>query len=321
MEKRFIRDLREKEVVTSYFLALDKNKGSDRNGKNFLSVNLVDASGSINGRAFDKVDEHAGQFEAGDVVKVKGFVQLFQGRRQIILHEIFKVDSSQVPLKDLVAQSGGDPEKNWEELARIGATLEDPFIRQLVVKTLEHPEIKPLLLKTPAAKTIHHAYMGGLLEHIVSITRVMESIHSHYKFLNRDLLIFGAIFHDIGKIWELAVTDGIHYTDRGRLVGHMALACEWMDKLAQTIPQFPLETMDALKHIVLSHHGKLEYGSPKLPMFPEAFVVSMIDDLDSKMNTLYHFMKSEVEGAARPESWTHYNQQFDRYLYLKFFKP
>jgi 3'-5' exoribonuclease len=320
VEKRYIRDLREKEVVSSIFLALDKATGSDRNGKTFLSVNLGDATGQINGRAFDKVTEHADQFESGDVVRVKGFVQVFQGRKQIILHDIAKAESSEVSMKELVANLGGDPAKNLAELIRISETLQDVHIKQIMLATLSHADVKDVVLKTPAAKTIHHAYLGGLLEHILSIVRVMESLAQHYTFLNRDLLLFGAVFHDLGKVWELSVTDGIRYTDRGRLVGHMVLACEWLDKVAASVPGVPQETLDVLKHIILSHHGKLEYGSPKLPMLPEAVVVAMIDDLDSKLNTIYHFMKSSIEGAARPESWTQYNPQFERYFYLPYFK-
>jgi 3'-5' exoribonuclease len=148
----------------------------------------------------------------------------------------------------------------------------------------------------------------------------MESIAEHYKFLDRSLLIFGAIYHDLGKIFELDLSEGIHYTRQGRLVGHMALACEMIDQKASAIAGFPEELRDCLKHIVLSHHGKLEYGSPKLPMIAEAVVVAMIDDLDSKMNTLYHFLKTEVQNVPESEAWTHYHPGFERYFYLDFFR-
>ncbi len=148
----------------------------------------------------------------------------------------------------------------------------------------------------------------------------MESIVKHYPFLSRDLLIFGAIYHDLGKIFELDLSEGIHYTRAGRLVGHMVLACEMIDKQAAKIPDFPDEMRDILKHIILSHHGKLEYGSPKLPMFPEAIVVAMIDDLDSKMNTLFHFLKTEVGNVPASENWSHYHPGFERYFYLDFFR-
>jgi 3'-5' exoribonuclease len=200
------------------------------------------------------------------------------------------------------------------------AKMKNPFIRELVEKTLTDPKLQDVLLRAPAAKTIHHAYRGGLLEHIHSIAGVMEALVKHYSFLDRDLLIFGAIYHDIGKIYELDLSEGIHYTQSGRLVGHMALACEMIDAKASAIPDFPSDVKDVLKHIVLSHHGKLEYGSPKLPMMPEAIVVAMIDDLDSKMNTLFHFLKNEVQNVPENEKWSHYHPGFESYFFLDFFR-
>src|SRR6185312_16941868 len=143
---------------------------------------------------------------------------------------------------------------------------------------------------------------GGLLEHVHSIVRVMQSLAQHYPFLDVNLLVFGAIFHDLGKVFELDLSEGIHYTQSGRLVGHMVLACEIIERKAREVADFPVDLLDVLKHIVLSHHGKLEYGSPKLPMLPEAMVVAMIDDLDSKMNTLFHFLKGEVESLPEGEN-------------------
>ena len=186
--------------------------------------------------------------------------------------------------------------------------------------TLTAPDLTELLLKAPAAKTIHHAYRGGLLEHVLSITDLMRVIGAHYAWLDPDLLIFGAIYHDLGKLFELEITEGIHYTHSGRLVGHMAVACEMIDRFTAVQPDFPPKLKDCLKHIVLSHHGKLEYGSPKLPMFPEAMVVAMIDDLDSKMNTVFNFCKTEVQSLPPGESWTHFHPGFERYFYLDFFR-
>lgn len=318
--KKFIRDLKEKEHVTGVFLAIEKNTGTDRNGKSFMSLNLGDATGTVNARMFEKVDAVAATFDAGDVVWVKGFVQLFQNRRQLIVNDIRKAVDGEYQMTDLIADLGGDPRAHMQSLLQIVDSLKDPFIKTLLHATLTDAETQALLLKAPAAKTIHHAYRGGLLEHVHSIVKVMESLAKHYEFLNRDLLIFGAIYHDIGKIYELDLSEGIHYTQSGRLVGHMALACEMIDRKADAIANFPRDTRDVLKHIVLSHHGKLEYGSPKLPMLAEAIVVAMIDDLDSRMNTLYHFLKAESENVGADEKWTHYHPGFERYFYLDFFR-
>lgn len=318
--KRFIRELKEKDHVQSVFLVTEKNTGTDRNGKPFLSVTLADATGSVNARMFEKVADSAEGFEVGDVVWLKGFVQLFQNRRQMILHEIRPAADGEYRMQDLVADLGGDPRAHFDKLMALVNSLTEPPVRALLQNTLNDQKIHDLLIRAPAAKTIHHAYRGGLIEHIHSIAQVMESIVKHYPFLSRDLLIFGAIYHDLGKIFELDLSEGIHYTRAGRLVGHMVLACEMIDKQAAKIPDFPDEMRDILKHIILSHHGKLEYGSPKLPMFPEAIVVAMIDDLDSKMNTLFHFLKTEVGNVPASENWSHYHPGFERYFYLDFFR-
>jgi 3'-5' exoribonuclease len=184
-----------------------------------------------------------------------------------------------------------------------------------LISTLEDPEMKPLILKAPAAKSIHHAWESGLIEHIVSICKLMNFIAGHYPHLNRDLLIFGAIYHDIGKIWELDLGSGISYTTRGRLIGHLYMGAELVEKKASKILGFPEELKDILKHIVLSHHGKLEYGSPKRPKFLEAAVVAMIDDFDSKVSTITTLIENERQNSL--DSWSRYSEMFDRYFYIE----
>jgi 3'-5' exoribonuclease len=318
--RRPIRDLKEKDHFQSTYLALAKNVGQDRNGKVFLSLTLADATGQINARMFEKVETVRDLFDSGDVVWVKGFVQVFQNRKQVIVHEVRKALEGEYQMPELVASLGRDPHELWKELIGCVEGLKDPFVRGLLAATLNDESVKAALLTAPAAKTIHHAYRGGLIEHIHSILGLMRAMAQHYDFLNFDLLAFGAIYHDIGKIGELDVSDGIHYTRTGRLVGHMTMACEMVDRFAAGVDGFPDEMRDVLKHIVLSHHGKLEYGSPKLPMLPEALVVAMIDDLDSKMNTLFHFLKGEADSVPPEEKWSHYHSGFERYFYLDIFR-
>lgn len=318
--KRFIRDIKEKDHIQTVFLVSEKNSGLDRNGKSFLSVTLADSTGHLNGRMFEKVDGIAGAFEVGDVVWVKGFVQLFQNRRQLIIHDMRKATEAEYNMTELVADLGGDPNVHMSDLLAVVNDVQDKFIRQLLHDSLTDPSLAKILLSAPAAKTIHHAYRGGLIEHIHSIVQVMLALSAHYKFLNRDLLVFGAIFHDLGKVYELDLSEGIRYTQRGRLVGHMVLACEVIQEKASAIADFPPDLLDVLKHIVLSHHGKLEYGSPKLPMIPEAIVVAMVDDMDSKMNTMFHFLKGEVESVLATEKWSHYHPGFERYFFLDYFR-
>lgn len=320
MTKRFIREIKEKDHVQTVFLVTEKNSGTDRNGKVFISLMLSDSTGNLNARMFEKAEAAVDLFEVGDVVWIKGFVQLFQNRKQLIMHEVRKAAESEYKMSEMIADLGGDPNKHLADLLTIVNGMKDKFIRQLLLDTLQDPKLAPLLLKTPAAKSIHHAYRGGLIEHVHSIVKVMLAISSHYPFLNCDLLVFGAIYHDLGKVYELDLAEGIHYTQSGRLVGHMVLACELIVEKSAKIPDFPTDLKDVLKHIVLSHHGKLEYGSPKLPMIPEAVVVAMIDDLDSKMNTLFHFLKNEVESSQPSEKWSHYHPGFERYFFMDYFR-
>lgn len=316
-QKQFVRDLKDRDQVSSTFLAVDKVVLTDRNGKSYMSFNLTDSSGSINARIWDRVENWVNSFEPGDFVQVKGIVQTYQNRKQLIVNEIAKSDGTRVDLKDFVRETMEDPKALFDRLNGFVKSIKNEKIRKLTELALADREVHSLLLRAPAAKTIHHAYMGGLLEHIVSICTIMDFLAKHYSFLNRDLLLFGAIFHDLGKIWELSLEEGIKYTDRGRLVGHMVLSCELIDRLAKQIPEFDQQTEDVLKHIVLSHHGKYEYGSPKEPALIEAMVVAMIDELDSKLNTVVEFMRQELGTGER---WSRLNPKFDRYFLLDFLR-
>lgn len=317
--KIFVRDLQDKQIFQSFFLARDRNLLTGKNGKPYLTVNLVDQTGSVDARIWDNVEQTADGFQAGDVVRVKGQVQIFQGRKQVVVHKLERATAGEFEMPDLVGKAKREPEEMIAELIEIANSMTDASIRQLTLECLNDPDIRPRLLKAPAAKTIHHAYQGGLIEHVLSICGIMKMMHAHYAAQNvemkLDYLLFGAIFHDIGKIWELDPDGGITYTDKGQLLGHMSMAVELVEKKASRIFGFPEDTKDHLKHIILSHHGRLEYGSPKLPMFLEAFLVAAIDDLDSKMNTISNFVKSERDAGG--EKWSRYNPLFERYFLLR----
>lgn len=314
MERQTIKSLKDKETVDSLFLVKEKNVAVGKNGRSFMGLQLGDATGTIDARLWDRVDEMSREFDVGDVLKIKGLVQLFQNRKQLIIHRLERVDSATIDFSEFVPQTSRNTEDMFVELLKIVRTMKNDHLRQLVLDTLEDPEIRPLVLKAPAAKSIHHAWLGGLLEHILSICKIMDFMGSHYPFLNRDLLLFGGIYHDIGKIWELSYDNGISYTDRGRLLGHMQLACELIDKKASRILGFSEELRDICKHIILSHHGKLEYGSPKRPKFPEAMIVAMVDEFDSKVSTIMTLIDSE-RGSG--EKWSRYSDLFDRYILLE----
>lgn len=308
-----IKNLKDKDNVDSLFLVREKNVGMGKNGRAFMSIQLGDQSGSIDARVWDRVEELAREFENGDIIKVKGQVQLFQNRKQLVVHRIEKVDASTVQFENFLPKTARSSEDMMAELYVLVKSIQNDFIRQLIIDTLEDPEIRPLVMRAPAAKSIHHAWIGGLLEHMLSIMKIMDFMGTHYSFLNKDLLYFGAIFHDIGKVWELSYDNGINYTDRGRLLGHMQMACELIDKKSSRILGFPEELRDICKHIILSHHGKLEYGSPKRPKFLEAMVVAMVDDFDSKVATVQTIINDERNAGGK---WSRYNDLFDRYFLL-----
>ncbi|MGZ3692582.1 MAG: 3'-5' exoribonuclease YhaM family protein, partial [Pseudobdellovibrio sp.] len=270
----------------------------------------------IDARVWDRVDEISELFNIGDIIKVKGQVQVYLNRKQIIVHKVEKPDESLYKKEDfLIEDVVIDVHALFSELIAIVNNLESSAIKQIILDSLQDEEIKKLVLKAPAAKSIHHAHRGGLLSHIVSIAKLMKFISQHYGYLNYDLLIFGAIFHDLGKVWELEINrEQIQYSHKGRLLGHMQLACELIDKKSARILGFPEDLKEILKHIVLSHHGKLEYGSPVRPYFMEAYVVASIDEFDSKMDTMFSFIKAERETG---EPWSRYSEQFDRYFYIE----
>ncbi len=311
-----IRSLVDKENITDRpLLVKDKVLGMGKNGKAFLSLLVGDKSGHIDARVWDRVDEVSDSFSIGDLIKIKGQVQVYQSRKQIIVHKLIKAEAGEFNIEDFtIEEIKIDAHALYAELMSFVNELQTPPIKQLLLDSLQDEEIKSLVLKAPAARSIHHAKKSGLIEHVVSICKIMRGMAAHYKELNSDLLIFGAIFHDLGKIWELQIDrDQIQYTHQGRLLGHMQLACELIDRKSQRILGFPDDLRVILKHIVLSHHGRLEYGSPVRPYIMEAFMVAAIDDLDSKMNTMMNFIKNERETG---EPWSRYNDNFERYFYL-----
>lgn len=303
-------------IVDRPFLVKDKIKGMGKNGRAFLSLLVGDNSGHIDARIWDRVEELSELFEIGDIITIKGQVQVYLNRKQIIIHKLEKPDQSGFTKEDFIINDiPVDAHALFAELVSTVNEIQTSYIKQLIIDCIQDEDIKTLLLKAPAAKTIHHAKRGGLIEHIISICKLMKMIAMHYEHLNCDLLVFGAIFHDLGKVWELEVNrEQIQYTHKGRLLGHMQLACELIDKKSQRILGFPEDLKEILKHIVLSHHGKLEYGSPVRPYIMEAFVVASIDEFDSKMDTMFSFFKIERETG---EPWSRYSEHFDRYFYIE----
>lgn len=316
MEKQMVQDLRDKQVVDSVFLVNNKSLLTGKTGKSYISMGLCDRTGHIDARIWDDVERLACGFDSGDIVKVKGFVQVYQNRMQIIVQSVEKVEKSAVSLNDFICTSKVKPEKMLSELESIIKTIKNDHLRQLIFSITDDEQIRPLLLKSPAAKSIHHAWQGGLLEHVLTVVKISLAMADIYQSVSRDLLLAGAILHDMGKMWEIDSSDAYAYSDKGRMLGHIVLGCELVEKKASQILGFPEELKDLCKHMVISHHGKLEFGSPKTPVFVEGLLLSLIDDLDSKMATVCEFIEQERHSG---DKWSRYSQMFDRYFYLKDF--
>ena len=321
-KSQYVRNLKDKEVVASPFLVKFSSVAVDKNGKPYMNVVLMDSSGELEARLWDDVNKHVGQIVRDAFVWVDGKCQSYQGRRQIVINKIQIVREDQVNVKDYVAEGTLDVDALYAQLMGYVASMQDPFYKALAESVLrDDAEIIDCVKRAPAAKSVHHAYKGGLLEHVVSITGILDGLSKHYgKYLDRDLLFLGGFFHDIGKIWELSYDRVTDYTTEGKLIGHLVMGVELVERKIQalnasgTLPGlFPEEKKLLIKHVILAHHGQLEYGSPKRPKCLEALIVHYVDDLDSKVNAIRMF----IEADQNPGKWTGLNRMYERF----FFKP
>jgi 3'-5' exoribonuclease len=307
-----IATLKEGDWVEEIFLVTAKQISTAKNGVTFLSLKLADKTGEIDGRLWDNADEVSGKFEREDFVRVKGTASVYQGSMQVKLKTLEKVDDSRVDVANFLETSPRNIDEMVKELRTVAATLSNGYLRQLMNAFLDDPSFMTMFKRTPAAKTLHHNYIGGLLEHIVELVALARDVAKHFPSVDMDLLTVGAFLHDVGKVKELAVRKSIEYTTEGRLIGHISLGYEMIVEKVSAIPSFPAELALLLKHIMLSHHGEYEFGSPKRPKIQEAIIINYLDDLEAKINNFQATLKKEniAEGA-----WTSYSKMHDRYLY------
>lgn len=320
-KKLFVKDIQDKENIKSVFLVKHAAIITDKNGKAYMNLILSDKSGEVESRIWNDVPRASQHAVKENFVQVEAKCQLYQGRRQLVIQSIQFVREDEVDLKDYVVDSNVPVEKLYEELVTTIKSMTDPHYKALAESCfIEDADIKQRILIAPAAKSVHHAYRGGLLEHMVSITKVLNFMASHYgPYVDRDLLFLGGFFHDIGKIWELSYDKVTDYTTEGRLIGHLVMGTELVDRKIrelESIPgrlpsPFPNDKRLLIKHVILSHHGKLEYGSPKRPKCLEAWIVHSIDDLDSKIGAIVEFYKTDLTQGR----WTQLNKAQERFFY------
>ncbi len=313
MKKVFVKDIKEKDRVFDSFIVTKKDTGVSKSGKPYLNLRLMDSTGQVEARVWEDAGEISKRFEADDVVRVKGFAVSYQGRLQINVSDVEPVPETEYSIADFLPSSKRDPVEMMKELEGIISGLQDRYIKALLEAVFADPDVRKRFMHAPAAKAMHHPYIGGLLEHVLSMCGLAEGVSKHYARdtdVNKDLLVAGAILHDIGKIYELEYTRAFGYTDEGKLVGHITLGVELIDDKIKEVPGFPDESAMLLKHMLLSHHGRLEFGSPKRPKILEAVILYYLDDLDAKVAALRTLLEGEEEGG-----WTGYQRMFERPLY------
>jgi 3'-5' exoribonuclease len=310
----------ENKIITSNFVVVSKQIKPKKTGEPYLALTLGDRSGQLDAKMWDNVEEVLNAFEQDDFLKIKGLVNKYKNRFQLTIHKLRKLGESEIEFSEYLPKTTKNIDELWQTLAGFVASFQNPYLKSLLQAFMSDPEIAAAYRNAPAAKTLHHAYIGGLLDHVVSLCRSCDLVSRNYPQVNRDLLLTGAFLHDIGKIHELAYNRSFSYTTRGQLLGHMIIELEMLQSKLAMVPDFPAELKTLLEHLIISHHGQYEFGSPKLPMFPEALLLHYMDDLDSKMEA----MRAQFEREADLESpWTSYNASLGRPLLnsAKFLAP
>lgn len=285
MKQGFVTELSPDRPVRSSFLVQTKERKIASNGNAYLDLELRDSSGSIKAKLWD-CDRWKLDFEADDVVRVEGQLEEYRGAAQLKIRKIEKCSSEEIDLRDYFPRSARDPEEMYAKLLERVARIPEGPLRQLLLAVTGDANIAPRFKLAPAATAFHHAYLGGLLEHVLSLVELGDQVCDHYPALDRDLVLAGLVLHDLGKLEELSYERGFHYTTRGQLIGHITIGLELVQSKMRAIPDFPAPLKDRIEHVILSHHGKFEFGSPKEPAFPEALVVHYLDDLDSKLQSM-----------------------------------
>jgi len=301
----------ENKIITSSFVVVAKQIKPKKTGEPYLALTLGDRSGQLEAKMWDNVEEVLDAFEQDDFLKIKGLVNKYKQRFQLTIHKLRKMGESEIDFSDYLPKTTKDVDELWHTLTGFVATFRNPHLKALVQAFMADPQIAAAYRNAPAAKTLHHAYIGGLLDHVVSLFRSCDLICTNYPQINRDLLLTGAFLHDIGKIHELTYNRSFSYTTKGQLLGHMIIELEMLQAKLTLVPGFPDELKVLVEHLIISHHGQYDFGSPKLPMFPEALMLHYLDDLDSKMEAMraQFERESSLDGA-----WTSYNASLGRPL-------
>lgn len=309
MKSPYVSELQANQPVSATFLVLHKDIRQKKTGEPYLSLILGDRTGELDAKMWDNVAEVMETFERDDFLRVRGLLQVFQNRLQLTVHKLQRQSEQSVDLTDFFPASKRVPDAMMADLLGIVREITNGHLRGLLLAVLDDEEIARRFKMAPAAKSIHHAYLGGLLEHVLSLCALARAAAAHYPHVDQDLLLTGVVLHDVGKIYELTYDRSFGYSSVGQLLGHIVIAVRMIEEKARLVPGFPPKLLVLLEHMIVSHHGELEYGSPKTPLFPEALLLHHLDNLDSKMECMRAALDRDrlVDG-----SFTAYVQAIER---------
>jgi 3'-5' exoribonuclease len=311
MKTLYVSGLQDGQAVTSLFLVREKEiRTSPRTGSSWLQLELSDRTGTISAKMWENFTAIVSTFDRDDVVQIRGRVKLYNGQKELTLEAVLPTAERDYELADFLPHTKYDVEELYARLRSAVAQMKNPYLRQLLSSFVEDPELAPKLRRAPAAMTMHHAFIGGLLEHIVSLIGLSCAVAQHYPELDADLLLAGVVLHDIGKTEELRYARAIEYSTEGRLLGHIMIGARMVQEKIRTIPGFPAPLAVLVEHLILSHHGTHEFGSPSLPQVREAVALHFIDDLDSKMAA----MDASIGSLLGDSHWTDRNPALRRAL-------
>lgn len=311
----FVRDLKENEEIRGTFLIVEKQVLKDKRGKPYLSLKLSDKTGDIPAKVWDNIDRFTPLFEKEDFVFINGRTSVYQGNIQVIVNDLRKCDEGEFNLSDFYPVSKYDIEEMFNELCTCADSIANEYLKRLVLIFLNDEGFAVLFKRAPAAKSMHHTFFGGLLEHSLAVVKLINAVTPLYPVLNRDILLTGAMLHDMGKVYELSYEKSFDYTDEGKLLGHISIGYEKIHDRIREIEGFPKELETVIKHIILSHHGELEFGSPKEPMTIEAVVLHYFENLDAKISAFIQM----IEKDGSKGNWTAVSKMFGRQIYKKVF--
>ncbi|MDY6990840.1 MAG: HD domain-containing protein [Thermodesulfobacteriota bacterium] len=311
MKETFVNMMTAGQKIDDIFVARDKQQASKKDGAPYLILVLADRSGDVTAVVWDNVKATNKAFQQGDYVRVRGSVGQYRESLQVVVRHLERADPTGVDAKDFLPATERDVDQMLDQLVQISKTVENDHLSRLLAAFFEDKTFVDLLKTAPAAKKMHHAYLGGLLEHTLSIARLIQAISGHYKGVDTDLLMAGGILHDIGKIYEFSYETHIDYSDAGRLLNHIVIGVEMLDTKIATINDFPEDLALVLKHMIVSHHGTRDFGSPEPPKTLEAIILNYLDDLDAKVTAVRTFMEKEDPEAT----WTSYHRVLDRFFY------